>query len=126
MDEIPSINIFLARTQHVHTCTNIVMPTIQSHVCKVILFVHHVQVYTCWSNWNDAKMKNFIVAQVKSLGLDSSLRVLQAVHLRCVLYRVSHKKRNGGFSVACDLKVPYLLTFSNQATPAEENDTKII
>ena len=42
------------------------------------------------------------------------------------LYRVSHKKRNGGFSVACDLKVPYLFTSSNQATPAEENDTKII
>ena len=43
-----------------------------------------------------------------------------------ILYRVSHKKRNGGFSVACDLKVPYLFTSSNQATPAEENDTKII
>ena len=42
------------------------------------------------------------------------------------IYRVSHKKRNGGFSVACDLKVPYLSTSSNQATPAEENDTKII
>ena len=42
------------------------------------------------------------------------------------LYRVSHKKQNGGFSVACDLKVPYLFTSSNQATPAEENDTKII
>ena len=42
------------------------------------------------------------------------------------LYRVSHKQRNGGFSVACDLKVPYLFTSSNQATPAEENDTKII
>ena len=42
------------------------------------------------------------------------------------IYRVSHKKRNGGFSVACDLKVPYLFTSSNQATPAEENDTKII
>ena len=42
------------------------------------------------------------------------------------IYRVSHKKRNGGFSVACDLKVPYLFTSSYQATPAEENDTKII
>ena len=42
------------------------------------------------------------------------------------IYRVSHKKRNGGFSVACDLKVPDLFTSSNQATPAEENDTKII
>ena len=42
------------------------------------------------------------------------------------IYRVSHKKRNGGFSVACDLKVPYLFTSSNQATLAEENDTKII
>ena len=39
---------------------------------------------------------------------------------------VSHKKRNGGFSVACDRKVPYLFTSSNQATPAEENDTNII
>ena len=42
------------------------------------------------------------------------------------LYRVSHKKRNGRLSVACDLKVPYLFTSSNQATPAEENDIKII
>ena len=45
---------------------------------------------------------------------------------RTKLYRVSHKKWNSGFSVACDLKVPYLFTSSNQATPAEENDTKII
>ena len=36
---------------------------------------------------------------------------------------MSHKKRNGGFSVACDLKVPYIFTSSNQVTPAEENDT---
>ena len=43
-----------------------------------------------------------------------------------LLYRVSHKKWNGGFSVACDLKVPYLFTSSTQATPAEVNDTKII
>ena len=42
------------------------------------------------------------------------------------LYRVSHKKRNGGFSVVCDLKVPYLFKSSNQATSVEENDTKII
>ena len=42
------------------------------------------------------------------------------------IYRVSHKKRNGGFSVVCDLKVPYLFTSSNQATSIEENDTKII
>ena len=39
---------------------------------------------------------------------------------------VSHKKRNGLFSVACNVKVPYLFTSPNQATPAEENDTKII
>ena len=39
---------------------------------------------------------------------------------------MSHKKRNGGFSVACDLKVSYLFTSSNQATSVEENDTKII
>ena len=39
---------------------------------------------------------------------------------------MSHKKRNGGFSVPCDLKVPYLFTTSNKTTSAEENDTKII
>ena len=43
-----------------------------------------------------------------------------------VLYQLSHKKRNGGFSVVFDLKVPYLFTFPNQATPTEESDTKII
>ena len=48
------------------------------------------------------------------------------LHNTIIIYRVSHKKRNGRFSVACDLKVPYLFTSSNQATPAEENDTKII
>ena len=42
------------------------------------------------------------------------------------LYRVSHKKRNDVFSVACDQKVPYIFTSSNQATPAKDNDTKFI
>ena len=57
---------------------------------------------------------------------DYSLYAIQFIDI--ALYRVSHKKRNGGFPVACDLKVPYLFTSSNQlkATPAEENDTKII
>ena len=42
------------------------------------------------------------------------------------LYRVSQKKRNGGFSVPCELKVLYLFTSLNQTSSAEENDTKII
>ena len=62
-------------------------------------------------------------------GFDEFIRYEQ-IHLSKLtknkLYRVSHKKRNCGFAVACDLKVPYLFTSSNQATPAEENDTKII
>ena len=43
-----------------------------------------------------------------------------------VIYRVSQKKRNGGFSVPCELKVLYLFTSLNQTSSAEENDTKII
>ena len=42
------------------------------------------------------------------------------------LYRVSPKKQNGGFSVPCDLKVSYFFTALNEASSAEENDTKII
>ena len=36
------------------------------------------------------------------------------------------KKRNGWFSVHCELKVPYIFTSLNKASSAEENDTKII
>ena len=36
------------------------------------------------------------------------------------------KKRNGGFSVPCKLKVLYLFTLLDKASSAEENDTKII
>ena len=42
------------------------------------------------------------------------------------LYRVSPKKRNGGFSVPCELKVLYYFTPLDKASSAEENDTKII
>ena len=42
------------------------------------------------------------------------------------VYRVSQKKRNGGFSVPCELKVLYLFTSLDQTSSAEENDTKII
>ena len=42
------------------------------------------------------------------------------------IYRVSQKKRNGGFSVPCELKVLYLFTSLNQTSSAEENDTKVI
>ena len=43
-----------------------------------------------------------------------------------LLYRVSQKNRNGGFSVPCILKVVYFLTSLDKASSAEENDTKII
>ena len=46
--------------------------------------------------------------------------------LSVTLYRVSQKKRNGGFSVPCELKVLYLFTSLDQTSSAEENDTKII
>ena len=39
---------------------------------------------------------------------------------------MSQKKRNGGFSVHCELKVLYLFTSLDEAFSAEENDTKII
>ena len=39
---------------------------------------------------------------------------------------VPKKKRNGGFSVPCILKVVYFLTPLDKASSAEENDTKII
>ena len=42
------------------------------------------------------------------------------------LYRVSQKKRNGGFSVHCELKVLYLFTRLDQTSSREENDTKIL
>ena len=45
---------------------------------------------------------------------------------RTVLYRVSQKKRNGGFSVPCELEMSYLFTSLDQTSSAEENDTKII
>ena len=42
------------------------------------------------------------------------------------IYRVSQKKRNGGFSVPCELKVLYLFMSLDQTSSAEEVDTKII
>ena len=46
--------------------------------------------------------------------------------IQSILYRVSQKKRNGGFSVPSELKVLYLFTSKDQTSSAEENDTKII
>ena len=43
-----------------------------------------------------------------------------------ILYRVSQKKRNGGFSVHCELKVLYMFTSLDGAHFAEENDALII
>ena len=39
------------------------------------------------------------------------------------LYRVSHKKRNGGFSVHCEQKVVNIFTSLYKVSSAEENDT---
>ena len=49
-----------------------------------------------------------------------------SVYMQRAVYRVSHKKRNTGFSVPCNLKVLCLFTSSNKATSAEEINTKII
>ena len=42
------------------------------------------------------------------------------------IYRVSQKKRNGGFSVHCELKVLYIFISLDRISSAEENGTKII
>ena len=39
------------------------------------------------------------------------------------IYRVSHKKRNGGFSVHCEQKVVNIFTSLYKVSSAEENDT---
>ena len=39
------------------------------------------------------------------------------------LYRVSQKKRNGGFSVQYELKVLNIFILLEKASSAEENDT---
>ena len=43
-----------------------------------------------------------------------------------ILYRVSQKKRNGGFSVPCRPKMSYFFTSLDKTSSAEENDTKIV
>ena len=43
-----------------------------------------------------------------------------------LLYRVSQKKRNSGFSVPCKLKVWYIFTSLDKVSSPEQNDTKII
>ena len=43
-----------------------------------------------------------------------------------VLYRVSHKKRNGGFLVHCELKVLHMFILLDRASSAEENGTNIV
>ena len=42
------------------------------------------------------------------------------------IYRVSQKKRNGGFSVHCELKMMYTFIPFDRASFAEKNDTSII
>ena len=42
---------------------------------------------------------------------------------KSTLYRVSHKKRNGGFSVHCERKVINNFTSPYKVFSAEENDT---
>ena len=39
------------------------------------------------------------------------------------IYRVSQKKRNGGFSVHCELKVLYIFISLDRVSSAEENGT---
>ena len=39
------------------------------------------------------------------------------------IYRVSQKKRNGGFLVHCELKVLHIFISLDRASSAEENDT---
>ena len=43
-----------------------------------------------------------------------------------LIYRVSQKKRNGGFLVHCELKVLYIFILLDGASSAEENDALII
>ena len=42
------------------------------------------------------------------------------------LYRVSQKKRNGGFSVLSNYSITYILIVSDRIPPSEKNDIKII
>ena len=42
------------------------------------------------------------------------------------LYRVSHKKQNGGFLVHCKLKVLHMFISLDRASAAEENGTNIV
>ena len=45
------------------------------------------------------------------------------LHFQEYLYRVSHKTRNGGFSVHCEQKVVNIFTSLYKVSSAEENDT---
>ena len=59
--------------------------------------------------------------------LESLVLQTRALPLSLYLYTgCPKKKRNGGFSVPCILKVVYFLTSLDKASSAEENDTKII
>ena len=49
-----------------------------------------------------------------------------SIYSRFTIYRLSQKKRNGGFLVHCELKVLYLFRSLDQTSSAEEIDTKII
>ena len=54
------------------------------------------------------------------------LSVAAKADLQWWIYRVSQKKRNGGVSVDCELKVLYIFISVDIASSAEENGTWIM
>ena len=57
------------------------------------------------------------------MGFQSSIQDPLKCYHHLDIYRVSQKKRNGGFSVHCKLKVLYIFTSLDKTSSAEENDT---
>ena len=68
----------------------------------------------------------------KQMAMDQKRKYVDSLRVSLInnnvpfLYRVSQKKRNGGFSVHCELKVLFIFTSLDGASPAEENDALII
>ena len=77
----------------------------------------------CKDYWRNIQL----VIKIPNINLEFLFQMFSSCSNACnVIIPGVPKKRNGGFSVHCELKVLYYFTSLDRSSSAEENDTKII
>ena len=107
----PSVSFYVSLSIYISYSLSLAISPILLYIFLYLCLVFYLLSFVSYSFY----LYTYIYSEF-SLSLIFSLR----------LYRVFQKKRNGGFSVPCELNVLYYFTPLDKASSAEENDTKII